>query len=59
MELVFMFAPFAVVLFGLLGEWQKVPKLREIVAMLASLATLVGVWQLYTMVRQAPRAYSS
>ena len=51
MEIIFMFAPFAVVLFGLLGEWSKVAKLREIVAIIVSLGTLAGVWQLYTMVQ--------
>ena len=54
LELIFMFAPFAVVLFGLLSEKLKVAKLREVVAILVSLGTLIGVWQLYNMLQASP-----
>ncbi len=52
-ELIFLFAPFAVVLFGLLADRMKIANLREGVAMIASLGTLAGVWQLYTMVQSS------
>jgi formate hydrogenlyase subunit 3/multisubunit Na+/H+ antiporter MnhD subunit len=51
MELVFMFAPFAVVLIGLMGEKFKVSKLREAFAIIVSLFTLYSVWSIYTMVQ--------
>jgi len=51
MELLFMFAPFAVVLFGIAGEKLKVAKLREVVAVLVSLTTLYSVWNIYQMVQ--------
>jgi proton-translocating NADH-quinone oxidoreductase chain N len=53
MELLFMFAPFAVVLFGLVTDKFKVAKLREIVAILVSLTTLYSVWNIYTMVQSS------
>jgi len=53
-ELLFMFSPFAVVLFGLLSDKFKISKLREVAAILLSLGTLVGVWDLYTMVQASP-----
>jgi multicomponent Na+:H+ antiporter subunit D len=53
-ELLFMFSPFAVVLFGLLSERYNVPKLREGVAILLSAFSLFSVWQLYTMLQASP-----
>jgi multicomponent Na+:H+ antiporter subunit D len=53
-ELLFMFSPFAVVLFGLLGERLKVAKLREVAAILLSAFTLVSVWLLYNMQQASP-----
>ena len=53
-ELLFMFSPFAVVLFGLLGEKFKVPKFREVVAIILSAFTLVSVWMLYNLQQASP-----
>jgi len=54
LELLFMFSPFAVVLFGLLSERFKVAKLKESVAILLSAFSLFSVWQLYTMLQASP-----
>jgi proton-translocating NADH-quinone oxidoreductase chain N len=53
-ELVFMFSPFVVVLFGLLSERIKVARLREIVAIILSAFTLMSVWLLYTLQQASP-----
>jgi proton-translocating NADH-quinone oxidoreductase chain N len=49
-----MFSPFAVVLFGLLGERLNIAKLRELVAIILSAFTLFSVWLLYTMQQASP-----
>jgi multicomponent Na+:H+ antiporter subunit D len=54
LELLFMFSPFAVVLFGLLSERYNVAKLRESVAILLSAFSLFSVWQLYMMLQASP-----
>ena len=54
LELLFMFSPFAVVLFGLLGERLKVARLREFVAIILSAFTLVSVWLLYNLQQASP-----
>jgi multicomponent Na+:H+ antiporter subunit D len=51
LELVFMFAPFLVVMAGLVTDKFKVARFREYFAIVVSLLTLVGVWQIYTMVQ--------
>ena len=54
LELIFMFSPFIVVLFGLLSERLKISKLREVVAILLSFFSLYSVWQLYTELQASP-----
>lgn len=54
LELLFMFSPFAVVLFGLLSERYKVPNLREVVAIILSVFSLFSVYQLYALWQDSP-----
>jgi multicomponent Na+:H+ antiporter subunit D len=53
-ELLFRFAPFAVLLFGLLGERLKIKYIREGFAVFVSLATLASVVNIYNIVQSSP-----
>src|SRR4030042_129193 len=53
-ELLFMFSPFLVVLFGLLAEKLNISKLREGVAIILSGFSLFSVYQIYTLWQASP-----
>ena len=53
-ELLFLFAPFAVLFLGVAGERIKVKYLRELAAVAASLATVYGVLNIYGLVQSSP-----
>jgi multicomponent Na+:H+ antiporter subunit D len=53
-ELLFMFSPFLVVIFGLLSEKFNISKLREGVAIILSGFSLISVYQLYALWQASP-----
>jgi multicomponent Na+:H+ antiporter subunit D len=53
-EMLFIFAPFAVLLMGLFGERLKIKYIRESFAALVSLATLASVVNIYNIVQSSP-----